>query len=132
MLEEWIHTYLLFDRYNKAFSDGLRLFYRFYIGPIVMPLSLFERCSGPEDSMKWQVNPLSFEDSVSDWIERIEGGEDIPPLIINYADGKFEINCNNPLFEAMKRLKAKEYYIIIWITEKVDNDIFLKEYSMYL
>lgn len=40
-LEEWIHMYLLSDGHNKDFSDGLKLFDRYYIGPINMPLSFF-------------------------------------------------------------------------------------------
>lgn len=132
LLEEWIHTYLLFHRQNKVFSDGLRLFYRYYIGPVIMPLDLFKRSSGPEKNIKWRVDEVDFEVKVSRWIDRIKNGEDIPPFIINYEAGQFEINCNNPLFEAMKRLNITEYYIIIWITGKSDNDRFLKEYSIYI
>ena len=32
-LEEWIHSYLLSDGHNKEFSDGLKLFDRYFIGP---------------------------------------------------------------------------------------------------
>jgi hypothetical protein len=28
-IEEWVHTYLLSDGHNKAFSDGLKLFDRY-------------------------------------------------------------------------------------------------------
>lgn len=41
MLEEWIHTYLLFDRKNKSFSDGLRLFYRYYWVQLRCPCRYF-------------------------------------------------------------------------------------------
>ena len=54
-LEEWVHTYLLSDGNNKEFSDGLRLFDRFFIGPVKMPLKLFTRCCGPEENMKYRV-----------------------------------------------------------------------------
>ena len=50
-LEEWIHAYLLTDGHNKPFSDGLKLDKRFYIGPLEMPLALFTRCCGPEDTI---------------------------------------------------------------------------------
>ena len=33
-IEEWIHEYLLSDGNNKAFSDGLSLQKRYYIGPV--------------------------------------------------------------------------------------------------
>lgn len=132
MLEEWLHTYLLFDRYNKAFVDGLRLIYRYYLGPIKMPLSLFTRSSGPENNMKWKVHLTDFDNKVVNWMHEIKCGQDTPPLIINFDKGIFEINCNNPLFEALNRVNVKEYPVIIWITERVDHDIFLEEYAGYL
>lgn len=132
MLEEWIHTYLLFDRRNKAFSDGLRLFYRYYLGPIMMPLSLFQRSSGPEEQMKWKVHPTVFENRVMNWMDKIRSDEDSPPLIINYDKGVFEINSDNPLFEALKRSRMKEYPVIIWITESADHDTFVTDYAIYI
>ncbi len=132
MLEEWIHTYLLFDRRNKVFSDGLRLIYRYYLGPVMMPLTLFTRSSGPEENMKWWVHPTVFENNVDQCMVNIQHGEDTPPLIISFEKGAFEINCNNPLFEALKRSEIKEYPVIIWITERVDHDAFLENYGAYL
>lgn len=55
-LEEWIHTYLIFERKNKEFSDGLYKEPRYYAGPIAMPLNMFTRSSGPEEHMKWRVD----------------------------------------------------------------------------
>lgn len=132
MLEEWIQTYLQFVRGNKEFSDGLKMEYRYYIGPVLFPISFFRRSSGPEPDMKWQVHPVVFEDRVIDWMKLINNNSDVPPLIINYSDSEFEINCNNPLFEAMVRLQKNEHYIIFWITEKTDYDQFLKDYNRYL
>lgn len=65
LLEEWIHTYLLFERRNKEFSDGLYRCPRQYIGPLAMPLSLFTRSSGPEEHMKWRVHPVVWEERVA-------------------------------------------------------------------
>lgn len=63
LLEEWIHTYLLFERKNKAFSEGLYLEERYFIGPIMMPVHFFHRSSGPEEGMKWLVDKTVFEDA---------------------------------------------------------------------
>ena len=43
LLEEWVHTYLLFERKNKEFSDELYLEDRYFIGPVKMPLTLFHQ-----------------------------------------------------------------------------------------
>lgn len=132
MLEEWIHTYLLFDRRNKVFSDGLRLINRHYIGPVMMSLSLFHRSSGPEQCMKWKVHPAVFEDRVAYWMDKINCQGDIPPLIINYDEGMFEINSDNPLFEALNRSEIMDHPVIIWITERADYATFATEYARYV
>lgn len=131
LLEEWIHTYLLFVRKNKAFSDGLYQEERFYLGPLAMTLKLFERSSGPEDEMKWQVHPEVFEQRVSDWREKIRKNQFLPPVIVGYADGIFEINCNSPLFEALLREKVTYYPVIVWSTKECDYKDFLEKYSPY-
>lgn len=130
--ENWIHEYLLSDGHNKAFSDGLKLFDRYFIGPIEMPFSLFERCCGPEETMKYQTQKDSFEKHVTNLMEVIKVEKDMPPLIANFVDGHFELNDGNHRFEAYARLGIKDYYFIIWITEKTDYDLFTKEYSNYL
>lgn len=127
--EEWVHTYLLFERKNKEFSDGLYLEDRYFVGPAKMPLTLFHRSSGPEEHMKWRVDATVFWDRVKGWTERITEGQTTPPLIIGYADGAFEINCNSPLFEALMRMGQESYPVIIWMTPKTDYEDFRAKYG---
>ncbi|MBQ8409347.1 MAG: ParB N-terminal domain-containing protein [Clostridia bacterium] len=132
-LEEWVHTYLLSDGKNKEFSDGLKLFDRYFIGPIKMPLSLFHRCCGPEEEMKYRVNKGWFEKHVAELAEVIKREPDMPPLIVHFLmeNGKeeFELNDGNHRFEAYSRLGTKEYAVIVWITEKQEYDLFMKKYG---
>ncbi|MHC1746787.1 MAG: CD3324 family protein [Cellulosilyticaceae bacterium] len=132
LLEEWIHTYLLFERKNQVFSNGLYQLQRYYIGPINMPISFFNRSSGPESNMKWVVNTEIFENKVLKWIHKLESNKDVPPLIINYGNSIFEVNCNNPLLEALKRMKIKSYPIIIWISSKEDYNRFNEKFAALL
>lgn len=131
-LEEWIHTYLLFERKNKAFSDGLDLVERYYIGPIMMPVNLFHRSSGPEEGMKWHVDATVFEERSTRWMNKIKLNEKVPPLIISYFDNTFEINCNSPLHEALTRMNIKEFPVIIWITLRKDYEDFMQKYGEYV
>ena len=131
LLEEWIHTYLLFERKNKAFSDGLYLENRYYLGPLAMPLSMFTRSSGPEEGIKWQVHPEVFEDKVNAWREKIQKKQIPPPVIVGYADSTFEINCNNPLFEALLREGVTYFPVIMWTTRKEDYEDFVNKYAPY-
>lgn len=132
LLEEWIHTYLLFERKNKAFSDGLYLKERYYIGPIRMPVNLFRRSSGPEEGMKWRVNAAVFEERTNGWMDKIKSDEKVPPLIISYFDNTFEINCNSPLYEALTRMNVENFPVIIWITLRKDYEDFKQKYGEYV
>lgn len=131
-LEEWVHTYLLSDGHNKEFSDGLKLFDRYFLGPMKMPLSLFPRCCGPEENMKYRVNAEWFESHVSELEKIIQREKDMPPLIVHFVEGQFELNDGNHRFEAYSRLGVKEYEVIVWITQKQEYDQFLSQYSEYL
>lgn len=132
-LEEWVHAFLLSDGDNKEFSDGLKLFDRYFIGPVRMPLSLFTRCYGPEENMKFRTNSVEwFEQCVGRLMEVIRKEEDMPPLIVHYVDGGFELNDGNNRHEAYKRLGIPEYDVIVWITEKWEYDEFMEKYGQYL
>lgn len=132
LLEEWIHTYLLFERKNKAFSDGLYLEERYYIGPIMMPVNFFHRSSGPEEGMKWQVDEGVFEERTNHWIEKLKNDEMLPPLFISYFENTFEINYNSPLHEALVRMEIEEFPVIIWITLRKDYEDFKQKYGEYV
>lgn len=132
-LEEWVHAYLLSDGDNREFSDGLKLFDRYFIGPVRMPLNLFTRCYGPEEHMKFRTNSVEwFEQCVGRLMEVIRQEEDMPPLIVHYVDGGFELNDGNNRHEAYKRLGIAEYEVIVWITEKEEYDEFMARYGHYL
>lgn len=136
-LEEWIHLYLLSDGNNVPFSEGLKLFPRHYLGPVEMPLSLFQRACGPEEHMKWRVHPGHFEEKVTRLMQAIKADPDMPPLIICYRFHEesglpeFELNDGNGRFEAYTRLGRTHAHVIFWITEDAEYQRFLQEYGSY-
>jgi hypothetical protein len=128
-IEEWIHLFLHDEGDNVVFSDGLKLEKRFFVGPIKMPLNLFERCCGPEDSMRYQIDAGGFDWRVNEIQKRFKDKWDMPPLIINYCEDKFELNDGNHRYEALKRSGVQEYHVIIWITEDRDYQSFSSKYG---
>ncbi len=128
-LEEWVHQYLLSDGCNKDFSDGLKLFDRTFFGPVKMSLSLFSRCCGPEEGMKYRIDPVWFEKHVEELMEVLQSKKDMPPLIAHYVEGGFELNDGNHRLEAYRRLGIDAWYMIIWITEKEEVEEFLEKYE---
>jgi hypothetical protein len=131
-IEQWVHDYLLNEGQNKEFSDGLKLYDRYFIGPIKMPLNLFKRCCGPEEDTKYRVDEKNFENHVKNLIDAIKVESDMPPLIANFVDGYFELNDGNHRFEAYSRLGITKHYFVIWITKKSDYDVFTKNYGEFL
>ncbi len=131
-LKDWVHLFLLSDGHNKAFSDGLKLFDRYYFGPLTMPLSLFSRCCGPEENIKYQVNAEWFEKRVQSLKKTLKSNDDMPPLIVHYFDHGFELCDGNHRFEALTQLGVKEYPVIVWMTDKDEYEEFFKRYGMYL
>ena len=131
-LEDWVHLFLLSDGHNKTFSDGLKLFNRYYLGPLTMPLSLFSRCCGPEDNIKYPVNAEWFEKRVQSLKKTLQANDDMPPLIVHYVDHGFELCDGNHRFEALTQLGVNEYPVIVWITEEDEYEKFIERYKQYL
>lgn len=128
-LEDWIHLFLLSDGHNKIFSDGLKHFNRYYLGPLTMPLSLFSRCCGPEENIKYQVSEEWFEKRVQALKEKLKSNDDMPPLIVHFVDHGFELCDGNHRIEALTQLGIKEYPVIVWITEKDEYEEFVGKYT---
>jgi len=131
-LEDWVHAYLLSDGHNKPFSDGLKLFDRTFYGPVKMPISLFSRCCGPEEGMKWRMDPVWWEKRVGGLMQALQTETDLPPLIAHWVDGGFELNDGNHRFEALTRLGIPEYPFIIWVTEPEECEEFEAKFGAYL
>ena len=55
----------------------------------------------------------------------------LPETIEDGRDG-FELNDGNHRFEAYNRLGIEEYYVIVWITEKQEYELFMEKYSQDL
>ncbi|MBQ8555592.1 MAG: hypothetical protein IJ438_06940 [Clostridia bacterium] len=137
-LEDWVHAYLLSDGNNKPFSDGLRDIDRIFLGPMVMPLRLFHRCTGPEKEMRFRVHPVVWENHVQSLMEAIPRSPDIPPLIVHYlipegkTEGEFELNDGNNRFEAYTRLGIDKAWVIVWITDRDEYEQFIARYGEYV
>ena len=131
-IDEWIHTYLHDpEKSNIPLSDGLKLFERYYIGPIKMPLYLFERSTGPEEGMKYRIDKDWFAIHVSALEDSIKKDIDMPPLIAHYVEQGFEMSDGNHRLQAYKNLGVQEANVIIWITEQYEYEEFMSRFGNY-
>lgn len=137
-LEDWVHAYLLGDGHNKPFSDGLKIVDRMFLGPVEMPLKLFTRCTGPEESMRYRIHPEVWENHVAQIQGAVQQNADLPPLIVHYlipegkTEGEFELNDGNTRWEAYTRLGVETAHVIFWITDRYEYEQFMEKYGEYL
>lgn len=131
-LDAWIHLYLNEEGRNIPFSDGLKLFDRYYISPALLPIRLFKRCTGPETEMKYQIPKDWWEQRVAALEKSIQADPDMPPLMVHYVDGQFELNDGNHRHKAYENLGIEEVWVIIWITEEAELNDFMAQYGQYV
>ena len=131
-MDAWIHLYLNEEGRNIPFSDGLKLFARYYFSPALFPVSLFKRCAGPEPEMKYRIDKDWWEQRVTGLEKSIQDDPDMPPLMVHYVDGEFELNDGNHRHKAYENLGIENAWVIIWITEKEELDDFMEKYGGYV
>ena len=131
-MDAWIHLYLNEEGRNIPFSDGLKLFARYYFSPALFPVSLFKRCAGPEPEMKYRIDKDWWEQRVAGLEKSIQDDPNMPPLMVHYVDGEFELNDGNHRHKAYENLGIENAWVIIWITEKEELDDFMEKYGGYV
>ena len=130
-LDAWIHLYLNEEGRNIPFSDGLKLYDRYYLSPVEVPIKLFKRCAGPEPEMKYQIDKDWFCQHVAKLEEAVKAGAELPPLIVHYVNGEFELNDGNHRHKAYENLGIEKAWVIFWITEEEEFQDFMKKYGEY-
>ena len=131
-MDTWLHLYLNEEGRNIPFSDGLKLFDRYFFSPAQFPISLFKRCSGPEEDMKYRVDKDWWEYKISELTKVVQSGAEMPPLIVHYTDGEFELNDGNHRHKVYENIGIEKAWVIIWITEEEELKDFLCQYGQYV
>ena len=131
-MDAWIHLYLNEEGRNIPFSDGLKLFDRYFISPARFPLSLFKRCSGPEEDMKYRIDKDWWEHKNAELLKAVQAGEEMPPIIVHYVDGGFELNDGNHRHKVYEDLGIETVWAIVWITEEEELNDFMAGYGGYV
>ncbi len=129
-IEDWVHSFLCGIGDNRPFSEGLKLYKRYYTRPVLVDLENLTRICGPEEGIKYPVDRGGFEYRVSGIMEAFQKGWDMPPLIVGYHGGQFELNDGNHRYEALIRSGVKQYYVIFWSTDTEDYHEIIAKYRL--
>jgi hypothetical protein len=119
-IDEWIQLFLRNDGDNIALADGLLLEKRYYIGPIMTDISEFGIEEGAPSYLT-EANDIAWFFHVVDNMKKTRGDWDIPPLIVNYFNGKYEINDGRHRNEALRQMKIKHAPVIFWTSSEEDH-----------
>ncbi len=130
--DAWVHLYLNQEGRNVPFSDGLKLFDRYFISPAQFPLSLFKRCCGPEKDMKYRIDPDWWAHQIEELTKAVQSGKEMSPIIVHYVDGGFELNDGNHRHKVYENLGIDTVWAIVWITEDDELKEFMNRYGDYV
>ena len=125
-IEKQIQDFLRGEGNNVVLADGLLLEQRQYYGPVNINKTLLSRCTGPEENMKYKVSQESFNDRVNGIVRRNQTGWIIPPLLVNYCEGKTTINDGNHRYEAYKRMNYVQIPVLFWVTGEAEYERLVK------
>ena len=131
-MDAWVHLYLNEEGRNIPFSDGLKLFDRYFISPAQFPISLFHRCAGPEEDMKYRIDKDWWEHKITELKKAVQAGAEMPPMIVHYVDGEFELNDGNHRHKVYEDLGIEKAWVILWITEEAELADFMSKYGDYV
>ncbi|MGE7826972.1 CD3324 family protein [Paenibacillus sp. NPDC093718] len=116
MLEEWIYCYLLHTRNVAPGLHDLMSKECLYFGVVKFPLRLIE------------LNGIMPGNDCTD-----EASADVlPPLLIQYKEGKFYCIEQKNVLAALKQRKVNAYPTIIVLKETTDYKRFMKHYENVL
>lgn len=120
IIEEWVQLFLRNDGKNIKLADGLLLEKRFYIGPIVTDISEFGIEEGAPLYLR-EAKEIERFFHVVDNMKKTYIDWDIPPLIVNYFNEKYEINDGRHRNEALRQMKIKHAPVIFWTSSEEEH-----------
>ncbi|WP_202915323.1 CD3324 family protein [Paenibacillus paridis] len=118
MFEEWIQCYLLLTRKASPILDEFMKEDHLYFGIVKFPLRLIQ-CKG-------------IDSGANHLVEADEPISALPPLLIQYEEGKFDCIVQNELLAKLKQRKVNAYPTIIVLKGNADYKRFMKYYGTVL
>lgn len=128
LIAEWVQEYLRGEGDNAPLADGLLLTQRYYLGPMELPLEDFQRNTGPEINREFQVTLESFQANIKGIQERLNQDWDMPPLLIQYDQGTYQLSDGNHRHAALMDMGKRDYSIIFWCSSEKELEELKKTY----
>lgn len=125
-IDKWLQLFLRDSSYEHAspnipLADGLLLEERFYIGPVLIDLDIITTLRIEKDIEN--ENDRQFYREKENGILEKYSDYNMPPLIAEYKNGKFNLVDGNHRYTALKKLNVDKYYVIIWGNKDLENEV---------
>ena len=125
-IDKWLQLFLRDDNYehanpNISLADGLLLEERFYIGPVLIDLDKITTLRIEKDIE--DENDKLFYRQKENGILNAYDDYNMPPLIVEYKNDKFNLVDGNHRYSALKKLGINKYYVIIWGNKNIEENI---------
>lgn len=116
----WLQLFLRGDGKNLALADGLLLEERHYVGLRRIPISLLKDVKGGTPEYLYDKDSIDYFFYIVDKMKEDIGHWDVPPLIVNYSEGRFEVNDGRHRLEMYRQLQIPEIDVVLWVTGEED------------
>lgn len=125
-IDEWLQLFLRNDGRNVALADGLLREPRVYTGPVKVDITRLGIEEGAPSYLTTVAEIADFY-AIVDKMTAGYSGWDMPPLIVNYADGHFEINDGRHRNVALHQMNITHAPVIFWTSSEEDH-VYIAEY----
>lgn len=112
----WLQLFLRNDGKNLALADGLLLEERHYVGLRRIPISLLKDVKSGTPEYLHDRDSIDYFFYIVDKMKEDIEHWDVPPLIVNYYEGRFEVNDGRHRLEMYRQLHAEEVDAVLWVT----------------
>lgn len=114
-LAEWVDLFLTTVDHGKniELAEILKQYSFVWKGPVKFNLSKLRRIAGPEEGMKYKQEQKWWDDGIATLVSLIEGGLDIPPLIVQVREDGLMLSDGAHRHEALTQLGKNQHWAII-------------------
>ena len=120
-IEDWVQDFLRNDGDNLVLADGLLKEERNYIGPVQFEVSKIDIEKGAPSYLT-KPNDIEWFYQVVDQMKESYVNWDMPPLIVNYTNGQYEVNDGRHRLEMLRQLGEKYTMVVFWTTGEKDYE----------
>lgn len=126
-LGDWVADFLRSPGSDNApLAEQLTEKYRWWVGPVQVPLDQLHRLAGPPGAPVLRaVDDDEWGDEVDDLSRRIQAGDEAPPVIASYRGDRLVLEDGNHRVEALRRSGVDQAWAVIGFENPEDGDRFL-------